>query len=70
MMLSEEHADVILLDFQKSELNKPLFYVSLSALGSVLQLHKTDEGLAPGVEHLVCCWETCWLWCSNLMWAT
>lgn len=70
MMFSEEHADVMLLDFQKSELNKPFFFVNLPALGFALQLHKTDEMLAPGVEHSVCYWEACWLWRSNLMWAS
>lgn len=70
MMFSEECADVMLLDFQKSELNKPLFFVSLPALGFMLQLQKTDKGLIPGVEYSVCYWEACWLWRSNLMWAT
>lgn len=70
MMFSEEHADVMLLDFQKSKLNKPLVFVSLPALGFVLRLHKTDEGLTPVVVHSVCCWEACWPWHSHLTWAS
>jgi hypothetical protein len=67
---SYEHADVMLLDFQNGELNKSLLFVNLSVSDFVLQLYKTDERLDLTSSTQCFCWEACWPWLSNPIYAT